>query len=150
MKSLDQPEVRVSLLDRVRKLEPGAQRRWGKMNAHQMLCHLNDSFLSVTGQRMTSKRGEFLEHTLIKFIALYAPMEWPHGVQTMPEVDQTIGGTPPAEWQRDRGELLRLIEWFATPAARKGDHPIFGALGHAQWMRWAYLHVDHHLRQFGV
>ena len=29
-------------------------------------------------------------------------------------------------------------------------HPIFGPLTTSQWMRWGYLHVYHHLRQFGV
>ena len=29
-------------------------------------------------------------------------------------------------------------------------HPIFGHVSEAAWLRWAYLHMDHHLRQFGV
>ena len=151
MKSLKSDEVRSALQRRVQALTSNAQRRWGTMTPHQMLCHLNDSFLAVTGQRPVSRRGGFLEHNVIKFIALYAPMDWPKGVPTMPEIDQVGGGgTPPEEWNRDRAELARLIEWFASPAAVKTDHPIFGPLSEAQWMRWAYLHVDHHLRQFGA
>lgn len=150
MKTLADASIRAGLAGRVRTLAPNAARRWGTMTAHQMVCHLNDSFLAVTGKRAVSQRGGFLEHHVIKFIALYAPMDWPKGVPTMPEVDQVAGGgTPPAEWERDRAELLRLIEWFASPGATKTDHPNFGPLSEAQWMRWAYLHVDHHLRQFG-
>jgi hypothetical protein len=29
-------------------------------------------------------------------------------------------------------------------------HPILGSMSRANWLRWAYLHIDHHLRQFGV
>jgi hypothetical protein len=29
-------------------------------------------------------------------------------------------------------------------------HPLFDAMSERDWMRWGYLHVDHHLRQFGV
>jgi hypothetical protein len=29
-------------------------------------------------------------------------------------------------------------------------HPIFGAMSERAWLRWGYLHMDHHLRQFGV
>jgi hypothetical protein len=29
-------------------------------------------------------------------------------------------------------------------------HPVFGPLNVAAWLRWGHLHVDHHLRQFGV
>ena len=27
---------------------------------------------------------------------------------------------------------------------------IFGAMTTERWKRWGYLHMDHHLRQFGV
>jgi hypothetical protein len=30
------------------------------------------------------------------------------------------------------------------------EHPFLGKLSRAEWLRWAYLHMDHHLRQFGV
>jgi hypothetical protein len=36
----DQKEV----LDRLSKVRPDSQRRWGSMSAHQMICHLSDSF----------------------------------------------------------------------------------------------------------
>jgi len=29
-------------------------------------------------------------------------------------------------------------------------HPIFGGMSERAWLRWAYLHTDHHLRQFGT
>jgi hypothetical protein len=29
-------------------------------------------------------------------------------------------------------------------------HPIFGELTDSERMRWGYLHMDHHLRQFGA
>jgi hypothetical protein len=150
VKSLADAQVRKELLERVRTLAPDAKARWGKMNAHQMLCHLSDSFLGITGQRPVSSASGFLQRTVVKFFALYVPVEWPKGIQTRPEVDQMLGGTLPVEFERDRSELLRLIEWFASPSARKTEHPIFGAMSEAQWLRWAYLHVDHHLRQFGA
>jgi hypothetical protein len=28
------------------------------------------------------------------------------------------------------------------------QHPIFGPMSRSAWLRWAYLHMDHHLRQF--
>jgi hypothetical protein len=28
-------------------------------------------------------------------------------------------------------------------------HSIFGSMTNQDWMRWGYLHADHHLRQFG-
>jgi len=46
-------------------------------------------------------------------IALHSMFPWPHGVKTMPEVDQEIGGTKPVEFERDKRALEALIEQFA-------------------------------------
>ena len=121
------------------------------MTSHQMLCHLSDSFRAVVGERKVTSPG-MRGGGFIKDIALYAPMQWPHGVKTGPEVDQEIGGTKPVEFARDKSDLVLLIE----KCARSGQdfasyaHPAFGRMTRAQWHRWAYLHVDHHLRQFGA
>ena len=37
----------------------------------------------------------------------------------------------------------------AEKQAAGGNLPL-GTLSEAAWLRWAYLHTDHHLRQFGV
>ena len=36
------------------------------------------------------------------------------------------------------------------PNAGWPAHPFFGAMSSSAWLRWGYLHMDHHLRQFGV
>src|SRR5207244_8793378 len=60
-------------------------RRWGKMTAAQMICHLNDSFKAVIGERSASSVKNILGPNLIKWVALYLPIRWPHGVPTRPE-----------------------------------------------------------------
>ena len=79
-------------------------------------------------------------------------MHWPHGVKTVPECEAGKGGTPPAEMERDLNELRGHLERFAR---RPRDfefqaHPIFGQMSEWEWMRWGWLHMDHHLRQFGA
>lgn len=152
MKSLSNPRDTAELLTRLRAVTPGTARAWGKMTPHQMLCHLNDSFRGVTGERHISPATSLAARTVIKCIALYAPMPWPHGLPTRPEVDQDVGGTRPSDFARDQGTLERLIESFASAQQDFASyvHPMFGRMSQAQWHRWAYLHVDHHLRQFGV
>ena len=46
---------------------------------------------------------------------------------------------------------VALIEDVAgQPRKLRGSvHPIFGRMSERTWLRWAYLHTDHHLRQFG-
>jgi hypothetical protein len=77
-------------------------------------------------------------------------MKWPHGVKTMPEMEQGVGGTAPVEFLGDREKLVGLIARFCGAKVDGVVHPIFGAMSEKDWQRWGYLHCDHHLRQFGV
>jgi len=149
MKTLAHSQDKNEILRRLETLRPDSPRRWGRMTAHQMICHLNDSFLGVTGRRDISPATSLLQRTLIKWIALYAPFRWPAGVPTRPEVDQEAGGTPPSNFAADMAQLRSLVELVTTQRGCFQTHPIFGRMSEAQWLRWAWLHMDHHLRQFG-
>ena len=150
MKTMARAQDKEEIVRRLRTIRADSGRRWGRMSAHQMICHLSDSFLAVTGQRDVSPASGLLQSTVIKWIALYAPLKWPRGVPTRPEVDQEVGGTKPSHFAADVTQLEMLVELITT---RKGcfgpTHPIFGNMSNTDWMRWAYLHMDHHLRQFG-
>ena len=152
MKTLANPGDVSELLNRLPSLRPDSARRWGCMTPHQAVCHMTDAFRMATGEKPVSTARGLHNRTIIKWIALYAPMHWPAGIQTRPEVDQLIGGTAPVEFVRDVATLAEFIRVAAsTPGYFHGrTHPIFGRLSDAAWMRWGYLHVDHHLRQFGV
>jgi hypothetical protein len=153
MKTLGNKDDKEVLLNRLQQVNPDSQRRWGKMTSHQMICHLNDSFKSVMGERqIAGDKSNLLTRSLVRWIALYAPLKWPHGVPTMPENDQERGGTPPEDFQRDQDALASMIERVTATERdfRWGRHPLFAEMSEHDWMRWAYLHIDHHLRQFGV
>jgi hypothetical protein len=120
------------------------------MSAHQMVCHLNDSLLVALGRRDVSHAVTLPSRTIIKWIALYLPVRWPPGILTRPEIDQHGGGTRPAGFAADVARLESLTRAFAAaaPGSRAAMHPIFGRMSDRAWLRWAYLHADHHLRQF--
>ncbi len=88
----------------------------------------------------------------MRWAALWLPLKWPHGVPTVPECDARGGGSAPTDFDRDKRELLELLERFTRQARGSGLqlHPFFGVMTEKEWMRWGYLHVDHHLRQFGA
>jgi len=150
MRTLEAIEDRQSIVERIPALTPSDRRLWGKMSAHQMVCHLCDSHRSALGEKSVSPLGGFLQRTIIKFIALQVPVKWPKGVATRPEVKQGVGGTAPTEFETDRAELLAAIERFCSGGVNLAiPHPFFGRMTLQEWMRWGYLHADHHLRQFG-
>jgi hypothetical protein len=152
MRSLRDSAHKQELLARLQKVTPDSQRRWGRMTPHQMICHLNDSFKAAMGEKSVSAADNFFTRTVVKWVAFRVPLKWPKGYKTRPEMDQQVGGTEPIEFQRDVLELEHLIERFVRPE-RDFDwqaHPVFGKMSEWEWLRWGYLHVDHHLRQFGA
>ena len=150
MKSIRNPADKAEILHRLESIQPTSQRLWGRMSAHIMICHLSDGFRLYMGDRPAKPVPVRAPRLLLKWVALWAPIPWPHGFQTMPELDQQAGGTPPAEFARDMEELGNLIERFTQPPRRFSSepHPHFGYLTETEWMRLGYLHADHHLRQF--
>jgi hypothetical protein len=152
MKTLAREIDRADILRRLKTVGPDSTRRWGRMSAHQMICHLSDSFLAVTGRKAMSMATGPLQRTVIKWAALYLPMPWPEGYPTRPEIDQTLGGTQPSDFATDVALLESLCIQFTADmsAAAEYQHPVFGAMSASEWLRWAYLHMDHHLRQFGA
>jgi Protein of unknown function (DUF1569) len=150
MRTLESVADRRSIAERISTLTPSDRRLWGKMSAPQMVCHLCDSYRSALGEKAVSAASGFAQRTIVKFVALRLPVEWPKGVPTRPEVEQGVGGTAPVEFEQDRGELLSAINRFCGGAIDPSiPHPIFGRLTTREWLRWGYLHADHHLRQFG-
>jgi len=144
---------RVALAARLRRLAPDSPRQWGHMSAPQMICHLSDAF-RMAGEKPLPDDSTLAQRPLIKWMALYAPLPWPTGkLVTRPEIDQVRGGgCSPGVFADDVARLVTLVDQFTTRDRRTGwpAHPFFGAMSSSAWLRWGYLHMDHHLRQFGV
>jgi len=153
MKTLTEPTAKAEIISRIAQLAPDARRRWGKMDVHQMVCHLCDSHLLVMGEMTAADKSNVITRSVIRIIALRVPITWPKGASTVPELDQAAGGgTRPAIFEADRARLIELIHRFTAPKRdfSFAHHPMFAAMSEWEWMRWAYLHADHHLRQFGL
>ena len=86
---------------------------------------------------------------VLKPLALWVPVPWPHGFKTRPEMDQQKGGTLPKSFSSDLADLRVLFERFCSLEGEFTAHAMFGQLSRVERMRHAYLHFDHHLRQFG-
>jgi Protein of unknown function (DUF1569) len=154
MKTLARDRDKAEILERLRALQPTSTRRWGRMSAHQMVCHVSDCCRMLTGQRTVAEApNRLLPRPVVRWIALYLPLRWPPGIHTTPELDQYGGGTRAVEFAADVAELAALLDEITTGPRRRLNgqrHPVFGRMSEADWLRWAYLHTDHHLRQFGV
>jgi hypothetical protein len=150
MKTLANPEDRQEIVKRLSAIGPASKRRWGKMTVAEMICHLSDAFRVILEGREAKPVHNWFSRSLFKWAALWFPTHWPHGVNTVPECDPQARGTQPAEIEADLKRLQELLDRFMSAPSASGwpEHPIFGQLSAKEWMRWGYLHLDHHLRQF--
>jgi hypothetical protein len=146
----------TEVIERLRVVRADTPRQWGRMTAHQMICHCADACRMACGEVTPAEISGLVQRTLIKWIALYAPMRWPAGrIDTVVEMDQLgdrFSGAAPRDFAADVATLEGLLTRVAAEAGRGPwpRHPIFGRLTEREWLRWAYLHMDHHLRQFGA
>jgi hypothetical protein len=152
MRTLARPRDKADILRRLRTVRPESVGRWGRMSAPQMVCHLSDALRMGAGHKSVSPATGPLQRTILKWVVLYLPLRWPRGILTRPEIDQAQGGTRPCDFATDVAACEALLE-LITARPRSFDwqpHPIFGRMSDAAWLRWGYLHIDHHLRQFGA
>src|SRR6266478_1559450 len=84
MKTLFNLPDRKEVLDRLNWVRPESERRWGSMSAHQMICHLSDSFRAALGEKRISQSTTLFKRTIYKWVALWLPFHWPHGIKTRP------------------------------------------------------------------
>jgi DinB family protein len=155
MKTLRNPAEKQELLRRIASVQASTPRLWGKMSAHQMICHLADGYRLYLGDLHGEPHpAPAFVKAIVKTVVVYVPLQWPKGrIPTLPSLDQAAGrGTAPVEFARDTAALCDLLERFTRVPQdfRFNPHPGLGAMSYSQWMRLGYLHSDHHLRQFGA
>ena len=117
VRTLARPRDKAEILARLKALRPDDGRRWGRMSAPQMVCHLSDAFRMAMGHMPVSHATGPLQRTIVKWIALYVPLAWPGGrILTRPEIDQELAGTRPRDFAADVASLEALVERITAPA----------------------------------
>lgn len=152
MRTVADQTVLRTLVDRLRSVRPDSARRWGTLTAHEMLCHLGDAAEMVLRTRPRTNAVRTRARPIVKTVALWTPLRWPHGWGTNPAHDPKVGGTRPTEFGSDLARAVAALEAIAAAPAGTLEpvHGFFGTMSVADWRRWAWKHTDHHLRQFGL
>ncbi|HTV06301.1 MAG TPA: DUF1569 domain-containing protein [Acidobacteriaceae bacterium] len=137
------------LASRLAAVTPQDTPRWGRMNAYQMLRHVADAIRVPFGELEVSEHTGLLWQTVMKWAALWYPRPWPHNAATRPELDACALGITQGDFEAARQDALTQLDRLHRARFDSARHPFFGDLTHKEWMRWGWLHNDHHLRQFG-
>jgi hypothetical protein len=148
VKTIGDAAVLAALTSRLQRLSLAHERVWGSISAHQMVSHLGDASEAALGRRPFSPAIR-PPSRLMKVVALSLPMRWPRGIKS--GADPAAKILPVAEFPADLDRAIRTLHQLAGSSGGLAErHPIFGTMSAANWHRWAYLHTDHHLRQFGL
>ncbi len=152
MKNILSQNAQDELFARLDNLNEDSRRLWGKMTVNQMVCHLRDQVGLALGEFEIPER-KVLFKPLIRCIVL-SGVPVPKGkIQTFPEIDQILGnGSKPVNLQTDIKLLKEKLKEFVNKEKTFpfAVHAVFGKLNKKQWGRLIYLHMNHHLSQFGV
>jgi hypothetical protein len=147
LKSFSNATHRREILERLRRLEPDAEARWGRMTAPRMVAHLNDQMSHCLGDTPCPPVPGILRWPGIRYLSIYW-LPWPRGrLKGPPEAFVT----QPDDWSADLGSLIEKVERFGE-VDQQGpwpDHAFFGRMSGADWGFFCFKHFHHHLRQFG-
>jgi hypothetical protein len=150
IKNIFEKQVVEEIISRLNNLEPTTKQLWGKMNAPQMLAHLNVTY-EMTYENIHPKPNLFLRFILKTFVKKKVVGE---------ETYAKNGPTAPAfivSNDKDfEKEKLRLINYLnktqelGVSAFENKDNQSFGVLSSKEWNNLFYKHIDHHFSQFGI
>lgn len=122
------------------------------MSVGQMMTHCTDQIQIVLGQKPARQRGSAFSRRLSKWVALNLPISMPKNLKTIAELDpnRTLM-TQPTGFLQDRAALITtLMHLNSVPDNQHFAHPVFGSMNKEEASKLTYIHLDHHLRQFGV
>ena len=137
-KNLVEKAVAQEIIDRANKLSLNSQPKWGTMNGTEMLHHcnlLNNTFMDGKLPHKKTSPVQFIA----KFLFLKIPKE-----------NQTKGKIAEQEFEAERVKYIQTIQKFSKQKAFSTTHPAFGNMNATEWGKLTWMHMDHHLRQFGV
>jgi hypothetical protein len=147
VKNLFDEQVKRDIIDRINKLSPASQRKWGKMDVAQMLAHVQVPIGVALGTHTV--KGNLLMRLILPFFKkrLYDERPWKQGLPTDPTF---VMAGKEKDFTKEKHDLLEKINRFTAQNMIGEKHPVFGRLTKEQWSKATWKHLDHHLQQFGV
>lgn len=146
VKNLFNNITKQEIVERINKLTPHSQRLWGKMDAAQMLAHLQMPLGIAIGAH--SIKGNWLMRLILPFFKKMLWDDKPYK-QCLP-TDKTFIIADAKDFENEKAKLLDMVNRFTEANMVTEVHPVFGKMTKEQWSMATWKHIDHHLKQFGV
>ena len=147
VKNLFDAAAKKEIITRINKLTPQSKQQWGKMDVAQMLAHVQKPIGIALGTHQP--KGSFLLRLIGPLFKSKLWDEKPYQ-QSLPTDPTFIMTGTQKNFEKEKQELLNMINHFTETNIVSEKHPVFGKLAKENWSKATWKHLDHHLRQFGV
>lgn len=133
---------------KLEQLTPETKPQWGSMSSPQMLAHMVTALrYSLGKEHETPNEGGFFGAYIASPLILSGLMKIPKG-QKGPAMYDTAAPSATVN------DLVVMLEEFLgrlqDSAFSPPPHPYFGSIGAKGWASLHIVHLEHHLRQFGL
>lgn len=148
IKNIIDPAANSLMLQRIRQLAPDQKCVWGNMNAATMLYHCNCTNQAIL-HAPPSTKNKTIKQRVLQFLVFSVKNELPKGIKGdkryFPAESASLSfDALKKEWTET------IVQFTSLEQPLEGKHPVFGRLNTHEWGHFVWLHMDHHLRQFGV
>ncbi len=123
---------------------------WGKMNASQMLAHLNVAYDLAYG-KIEAKPNFFVKLMLKLFVKGLVTSDKPYAQNSRTAPYFIIANE--RDFEKEKSKLIDYIKQTEAHGAKyfEGkESSSFGIMTAKEWNAQFYKHIDHHFRQFGA
>ena len=142
---------------RINALTGESAGQWRKLNLPDMLSHLNFSIDMSLGKIEGIEAVDKIlvanpvTRGFVKLLFFYVMTTWPPSKATTPE---NLRSPAKGDFEEERTKLLGLLDDFVAKLEESPDtktvNPMLGDTSLRFWSRLHGVHLNHHLRQFGV
>ncbi|MGQ7946928.1 DUF1569 domain-containing protein [Flavobacterium sp. WC2509] len=147
MSSIFDKDDNQSIIIRINTLTPEAKALWGKMSVDQMLKHANETIIVAFGE--TQVKVNFVLRLLGRILKKNA---FNSGFGKNSPTAKEFIFTGQYDFDESKTELIKNFNRFTegTQSITVMNHPFWGKMTYEDWNKLMWIHIDHHLKQFGV
>ena len=151
MKNIFKKEVVQEIIVRINRLEKKSKPSWGKMNAAQMLAHLNVQYEIIYENDKFPKPNFIARFFLKNFVkkVVVGPKPFSKNGRTAPYF--VINDDKDFDTEKKRlADYIELTQTNGINVLLPIETKSFGKLTSEEWNTLFYKHLDHHLKQFDI
>lgn len=149
-KNLFNEGVKNEIIERSNKVTELSTRLWGSMQPAEMLRHCSEALLLTLTTPKKMKRSTARQR-ILKFLMLNFISKFPMKAKAPRSLDVMRNPAQELNLEKEKKRFAENINRFYNhQASIIVTHPYFGNMNKKQWGILTWMHMDHHLRQFGV